>query len=100
MGISYNKDRLHFIYNLTMTVIEQIYEIVKTLPQNQASEILNFAQFIRAKYLNANQSTDTVDSLTSWQELVYYLAGAWADDFPTLEEIRTGEGEDIFRESF
>jgi len=82
-----------------MTVIEQIYAIVKSLPQNQAREILTFAEFIRAKYLNANQSTDTVDS-TSWQELVYSLAGAWADDFPTLEEIRTESGEDILRESF
>ena len=83
-----------------MTVIEKIYALVKTLPQNQASEILTFAEFIRAKYLNANQSTDTVDSLTSWQELVYSLAGAWADDFPTLEEIRTESGEDIVWESF
>ena len=83
-----------------MTVIEQIYAIVKTLPQNQASEILTFAQFIRAKYLNGNQSTDTVDSLTPWTELVYSLAGAWAEDFPTLEEIRTESGEDILRESF
>lgn len=83
-----------------MTVIEQIYAIVKTLPQNQASEILTFAQFIRAKYLNGNQSTDTVDSLTPWQELVYSLAGTWAEDFPTLEEIRAESGEDILRESF
>ncbi len=83
-----------------MTVIEQIYAIVKTLPQNQASEILTFAELIRAKYLNANQSTDTVDSATPWMELVYSLAGAWADDFPTLEEIRTESGEDILRESF
>ena len=83
-----------------MTVIEQIYAIVNTLPQNQASEILTFAEFIRAKYLNAHQSTDTVDSLTSWQELVYSLAGTWAEDFPTLEEIRTESGEDILRESF
>ena len=83
-----------------MTVIEQISAIVKTLPQNQASEILTFAEFTRAKYLNANQSTDTVDSLTSWQELVYSLAGEWADDFPTLEEIRNDSGEDILRESF
>jgi hypothetical protein len=83
-----------------MTVIEQIYAIVKTLPQDQASEILTFAEFIRAKYLNAHQSTDTVDSLTSWQELVYSLAGTWAEDFPTLEEIRTESGEDILRESF
>jgi len=83
-----------------MTVIEQIYAIVKSLPQNQAREILTFAEFIRAKYLNAHQSTDTVDSLTSWQELVYSLAGTWAEDFPTLEEIRTESGEDILRESF
>ena len=83
-----------------MTVIEQIYAIVKTLPQNQASEILTFAESIRAKYLNGNQSTDTVDALTPWQELVYSLAGTWAEDFPTLEEIRAESGEDILRESF
>jgi hypothetical protein len=83
-----------------MTVIEQIYAIVKTLPQNQASEILTFAQFIRAKYLNENESTHTVDTSTPWTELVYSLAGAWVEDFPTLEEIRDQSGEDILRESF
>ena len=83
-----------------MTIIEQIYAIVKTLPENQASEILTFAEFIRAKYLNENQSTDTVDSLTPWTELVYSLAGTWVEDFPTLEEIRAELGEDILRESF
>jgi hypothetical protein len=83
-----------------MTVIEQIYAIVKTLPQNQASEILTFAEFIRAKYLNDNQSTDTVDTSTPWTELVYSLAGTWVEDFPTLEEIRAESGEDILRESF
>ncbi len=83
-----------------MNVLEQIYAIAKSLPQEQAREILTFAEFIRAKYLDVNQSTDTVDSLTSWQELVYSLDGAWADDFPTLEEIRTESGEDILRENF
>lgn len=83
-----------------MNVLEQIHAIVTSLPQDQAREILTFAEFIRAKYLNTNQSTDTGDSLTSWQELVDSLAGAWADDFPTLEEIRTESGEDILRESF
>ena len=83
-----------------MTIIEQIYAIVKTLPENQAREILTFAEFIRAKYLNENESTDTVDSLTPWRELVYSLAGTWAEDFPTLEEIRAESGEDILRESF
>lgn len=83
-----------------MTVIEQIYAIVNTLPQNQASEILTSAEFIRAKYLNANQSTDTVDSLIPWQELAYSLAGTWAEDFSTLEKIRAESEEDILRESF
>jgi hypothetical protein len=45
-----------------MTIAEQIYAIVKTLPQDQASEILTFAEFIRAKHLNANQPSGTVDS--------------------------------------
>ncbi|MEG4967499.1 DUF2281 domain-containing protein [Microcoleus sp. B6-A1] len=81
-------------------MIEQIYAIVKTLPENQASEILTFAEFIRAKYPNDNQSTDTVDSLTPSTELVYSLAGTWAEDFPTLEQIRAESGEDILRESF
>ncbi|MEG4395737.1 MULTISPECIES: DUF2281 domain-containing protein [unclassified Microcoleus] len=83
-----------------MTIIEQIYAIVKTLPENQASEILTFAELIRAKYLNENQSTDTVGSLTPSTELVYSLAGTWAEDFPTLEQIRAESGEDILRESF
>ncbi|MEG4628029.1 DUF2281 domain-containing protein [Microcoleus sp. w1-18aA5] len=81
-------------------MIEQIYAIVKTLPENQASEILTFAELSRAKYLNENQSTDTVDSLTPSTELVYSLAGTWAEDFPTLEQIRAASGEDILRESF
>jgi hypothetical protein len=82
-----------------MTVAEQIYAIVKTLPKDQASEILAFAEFIRAKHLSANQPTDTVDSPMSWTELVHSLAGTWATDFPTLEEIRAESGEDIRRES-
>ncbi|MEG4318474.1 MULTISPECIES: DUF2281 domain-containing protein [unclassified Microcoleus] len=83
-----------------MTIIEQIYAIVKSLPQDQASEILTFAEFIRAKHLNAKESINIVDASTPWQELVYSLAGTWAEDFPTLEEIRTESGEDILRESF
>jgi hypothetical protein len=27
---------------------------------------------------------------TAWSEIVHALAGAWAEDFPCLEEIRTG----------
>jgi len=82
-----------------MTIAEQIYEIVKTLPKDQASEILTFAEFIRAKHLSANQPIDRVNSPMSWTELVHSLAGTWATDFPTLEEIRAESGEDIRRES-
>jgi hypothetical protein len=66
-----------------MTIAEQIYAIVKTLPPDQASEILAFAEFIRSKY-----STPIDESAISWADLVNSLAGAWAEEFPTLEEIR------------
>jgi hypothetical protein len=81
-----------------MTIAEQIYALVKTLPQDQADEILTFAQFIRAKHLNNSQTVKNIDELP-WSELVYSLAGTWKDDFPTLEEIRTESGQDILRES-
>ncbi|MBE9219506.1 DUF2281 domain-containing protein [Dolichospermum flos-aquae] len=82
-----------------MTIAEQIYAIVKTLPPAQAEEILNFAEFIRNKHLNTNQNINNSQNL-SWEELVYSLAGTWKDDFPSLEEIRSSTGEDVLRESF
>jgi hypothetical protein len=82
-----------------MTIAEQIYSIVNTLPQDRASEILTFVEFIRAKYLNTDPPLDPVDSPLPWTELVYSLAGSWAQDFPTLEDIRTPPGQDILRES-
>ncbi len=82
-----------------MTIAEQIYAIVETLPKDQASEILTFALIICAKHNSANQRIDTVDSPIPWTELVYSLAGAWARDFPTLEDIRAESGQDILRES-
>lgn len=72
-----------------MTIAEQIYAIVKILSTYQASEILSFVEFVCAKHDGANQPIGTVDSVLPWTELVYSLAGAWAKDFPTLEEIRT-----------
>jgi hypothetical protein len=39
-----------------MTIADQIYALVKTLPPAQAEEILNFAEFIRNKHLNTNQN--------------------------------------------
>ena len=83
-----------------MTIIEQLYAIVKNLPQEQASEILTFAESIRTQHMNAQESIATLDTSTPWAELVYSLAGTWGQDFPSLEEIRSQLGEDILRESF
>jgi hypothetical protein len=38
-----------------MTIIQQIYALFKTLPQEEGSEILTFTEFICA-HLNANES--------------------------------------------
>jgi hypothetical protein len=67
-----------------MTIAEQIYALVKSLPPDQASEVLTFA-------FNAVDSMD-------WSELVYSLAGAWGEDFPALEVIRAESGQDTVRE--
>ncbi|MBD2312870.1 DUF2281 domain-containing protein [Desertifilum sp. FACHB-1129] len=81
-----------------MSIAEQVYELVKSLPQDQASEILAFAQQIRDRSRSAESPDPTVAS-ASWSALVYSLAGSWGDDFPSLEEIRSPSGQDILRES-
>ncbi len=35
---------------------------------------------------------------TEWPQDVVELAGSWKDDFPTIEEIRSGVGQDSPRE--
>jgi hypothetical protein len=38
---------------------------------------------------------------TQWPESLVKLAGSWShEDFPSLEEIRAGMGEDVPREPF
>jgi hypothetical protein len=81
-----------------MTIAEQIYALVKSLPQDQASEVLTFAEFIRARHLKDNQSIGAIDPVP-WAELVYSLAGTWGEDFPALEDIRAESEQDILRES-
>ncbi|MCB2183542.1 MAG: CopG family transcriptional regulator [Desulfobulbaceae bacterium] len=34
---------------------------------------------------------------TEWPQDVVNLAGSWKDDFPTIEEIRSGVGQDSAR---
>lgn len=81
-----------------MTIAEQIYDLVKSLPPDQASEILTFAELVHSRHLNANHSLGDTSS-GFWSDLVYSLAGTWKEDFPTLEEIRAEAGQDIPRDS-
>lgn len=81
-----------------MTIAEQIYALVKSLPQDQASEVLAFAESIRAKYLDDSRTVNAIDT-ASWAELVYSVAGSWGEDFPTLEDIRAKSGQGIPRET-
>jgi hypothetical protein len=78
-----------------MTIVEKISTIIEMLPQDQASEILTFVEFVRDKHLKAIFLTKSSDDSKNWIELVNALSGAWADDFPTLESICAGEGQDI-----
>ncbi|MBW4444180.1 MAG: DUF2281 domain-containing protein [Plectolyngbya sp. WJT66-NPBG17] len=85
-----------------MTIAEQIYTIAKNLPPDQASEILAFAESIRSKHstsIDSELPNEQVISSQTWADLVRSLAGTWAEDFPTLEEIRAEEGQDVLRES-
>jgi hypothetical protein len=81
-----------------MTLAEQIYALVKTLPPEQASEVLTFAESFRAKHSDEHLSVQA-DDQAAWANFVYSLAGAWGQDFPDLEEIRKDSGQDIDRES-
>jgi hypothetical protein len=81
-----------------MTIADQIYSIVNTLPQEQASKILNFAEIIRTSHLITDRPIPEQTDLTAWQGLVYALAGSWGEDFPSLEEI-CSDSEDVLRES-
>ena len=80
-----------------MTIAEQIYTLVQSLPQDKASQVLMFAESIQGE-LGNSRSGHAIDELP-WTEFVYSLAGAWGDDFPCLEEIRENVGQDIVRES-
>lgn len=39
-----------------MTAAEKLYELIKSLPESQVNEVLNFAEFLHQKQLNSPQS--------------------------------------------
>ncbi len=80
-------------------IAEQVYGLVRGLSAEKAAEVLTFAEFVSEQ--NREQESDALPDDRSWHERLKSLSGAWKDDdFPTLEEIRAGEGQDVPRESW
>lgn len=79
-----------------MTIAEQVYTIVQSLSEEQASEVLSFAATLQQR--DSQPAIPEDEAQVRWQELVRSTAGAFPD-FPSLEEIRSGYGEDVPRES-
>jgi hypothetical protein len=65
--------------------------IVFITTENNSTDLMN-------KSNSLSFGNSIAEDQTSWIELVQSLSGAWAEDFPTLAEIRT-ESIDIERES-
>jgi hypothetical protein len=63
-------------------------------------EILQYAPHLTGQNVRLTILTSSPPSpQIAWADLVHDLAGAWADDFPDLGDIRAGVGQDILRES-
>ena len=55
----------------------------------------------KASHLSVSESVAGIIKekiTTEWPQDVVQLAGSWKDDFPTIEEIRSGVGHDSPRE--
>ncbi|MEB3338292.1 MAG: DUF2281 domain-containing protein [Leptolyngbyaceae bacterium] len=73
-----------------MTIAEQIYALVKTLPQDQAGEILTFAELVCAKHLNTPQpmreSVPNVTLSASFKASLRHLHNL-TQDFPSMDPV-------------
>ncbi|MGD1901367.1 MAG: DUF2281 domain-containing protein [Geitlerinemataceae cyanobacterium] len=82
-----------------MTEVEEINEIVRSLPDDRVQEVLLFARTVLKKHeLDTDTPEEKAAQQAEWHELVQSMAGAWADQYPDLEEIRAGEVADAPRE--
>ena len=80
-----------------MSTAEAIYELVKTLPEDQANLVLIFTQFVQQRSFPVSTSLMEKDH-QHWSNLVAELSGAWPD-FPTAEELRASFDQDAVRET-
>jgi len=83
-----------------MSTAEQIYELVKSMPEQESRLVLQFAQFVQyqEEQIHGLSSMTTIEDLQSWRQLVGKLSGAWPD-FPTAEELRGVLTQDVGRET-
>jgi hypothetical protein len=74
-----------------MSTAETIYELVKTLPEEQANLVLRFTQFVRqqASQPQERPAATSSEDLSAWSTLVHELSGSWSD-FPEPEALRGG----------
>jgi hypothetical protein len=80
-------------------IAEQVYGLVRGLSAAKAAEVLKYVESVSVQ--STDKESDALPDDKSWHELLESLSGAWKDDnFPTLEEIRAGEGQDVPRESW
>lgn len=80
-----------------MGTAETIYELVKTLPEEQANLVLVFTQLIQQRSLPVSTALMGKNH-EHWSNLVAELSGAWPD-FPTVEELRASFAQDAVRET-
>lgn len=69
-----------------MTTIERIIDLVKQLPEDQASEVLDFAEFIRMKH-QAEDAEDLADA-----KAVLERIQAGTESTVTWDSVKAGYG--------
>ena len=84
-----------------MSTADALYTLVKAMPEEQASMVLRFAEFLQHQSQSSTTqqklSLESNSSALTWSAEMRSLAGAWTD-FPTVEEIRSGFGPNTPRE--
>ncbi|MFU8927065.1 DUF2281 domain-containing protein [Acinetobacter puyangensis] len=72
-----------------MSIAQLIFDKVKTLPQAQAQEVLDFANFISEKYQNnpVNEQQGLIDLLLSMPQV---------EDKNIFDRIQNGTVHDVF----
>ena len=90
-------------------LIDKIVNKLQKLPASQLQTALDFVNSLDECTDQSTTANDDVvlspeevsrqEKQAAWQAVVSETAGAWPD-FPTLEEIRSGMGQDAPREPF